>query len=144
MEILEQKLFTDKQFTPIFQDTCAEIYHLAEGNVVCVKMRGLTKNQCYQLNAERALVALQRYKSAKMLIDFRNLVMMTPEDQQWTTDFWQKQAEKVGLKLMAIIAPDNLFAALIINKLVENIKRNASFENFNFSDEVEAYQWLIE
>ncbi len=143
METLEQQLLTNKELTPIFKDTCAEIYHVVTDNIVYVVMKGLTKNQCYQVNAERALTTLQRFKSIKLLMDFSNLVMMSPEDQRWTEDVWQSQAVKAGLKFMATIRPDNLFASLSINKLMDNIRANASFENANFASETEAYEWLI-
>jgi hypothetical protein len=142
METIEQNLLTSKESTPIFKDACAEIYHIVNDNIICVVMKGLTKNQCYQLNAERALTTLQRFKSTKILMDFSSLVMMSPDDQRWTEDIWQSQAVKMGLKYMATVSPDNLFASLSINKLMENIKRNASFENVNFTNKTEAYEWL--
>jgi hypothetical protein len=143
MEVANQRLLTYKQVTTIFEDVCAEIYHVHEGNVVYVRVKGATKNQCYQVNAERALASLQRLKTAKLLMDFSGLVMMSTNDQKWTEDVWQKEAIKVGLKRMASVMPDNLFAALSINKLLENIKSKDSFENASFTSEVEAYDWLL-
>lgn len=142
-EEIPQKLSTNKSLTPIFKDICAETYHVKEGNIIYLVMKGLTKNQCYQVNAERALSALVRFNSTKMLIDFRNLVMLSPQDQQWMEDIWQKQAAKVGLLQLAIVMPDGLFAILGINKLIEAIKKYASFDIENFLNDTEAYEWLV-
>ncbi len=142
MEIAKQRLLTHKH-TLIFEDTCAEIYHVHDGNIIYVMVRGLTKNQCYQAGAERALASLQKLKTTKLLMDFSNLVMMSTNDQKWTEDVWQKQAIKAGLRRMASVMPDNLFAALSINKLLDTIKVNNSFENANFVNEIEAYNWLL-
>jgi hypothetical protein len=141
-EILH-KLPTNKSLTPIFKDICAETYHVKESNIIYLVMKGLTKNQCYQTNAERALSALVRFNSSKMLIDFRNLVMLSPQDQQWMEEVWQKQAAKVGLLQLAIVMPDGLFAILSINKLIEAIKKYASFDTESFLNDTEAYDWLV-
>jgi hypothetical protein len=143
IEYIQQRLLTSKKATPIFKDTCAEIYHIEEGNVVYLIMKGLTKNQCYQANAERALSALVRFKSSKMLMDFRELIMMSLEDQRWTEEVWQPQAAKAGLQYIATLMPDNLFAALTINKVMDSVRCNASFDNESFVDESEAYEWLV-
>lgn len=141
-EILH-KLPTNKSLTPIFKDICAETYHVKEGNIIYLVMKGLTKNQCYQTNAERALSALVRFNSSKMLIDFHNLVMISPQDQQWMEEVWQKQAAKVGLHQLAMVMPDSLFAILSINKLIEGIKKHASFDIESFLNDTEAYDWLV-
>jgi hypothetical protein len=78
-----------------------------------------------------------------MLIDFRNLVMLSPQDQQWMEEVWQKQAAKVGLLQLAIVMPDGLFAILSINKLIEAIKKYASFDTESFLNDTEAYDWLV-
>ncbi len=140
-EIL-QKLPTSKSLTPIFKDICAETYHIKDGNIIYLVMKGLTKNQCYQTNAERALSASVRFNSDKMLIDFCNLVMLSPRDQQWMEEVWQKQASHIGLSQLAIVMPDGLFAILSINKLIESIKKHASFDTEGFSSSIEAYDWL--
>ncbi|SFF39000.1 hypothetical protein [Thermoflexibacter ruber] len=137
------KLSTNKSLTPIFKDICAETYHVKEGNIIYLVMKGLTKNQCYQTNAERALSALVRFNSCKMLIDFRNLVMLSPQDQQWMEEVWQRQAVKVGLHQLAIVMPDGLFAILSTNKLIEAIKKHASFDTESFLNDTEAYDWLV-
>ncbi|GAB4194079.1 MAG: hypothetical protein OHK0057_14190 [Thermoflexibacter sp.] len=137
------KLSTNKSLTPIFKDICAETYHVKEGNIIYLVIKGLTKNQCYQTNAERALSALVRFNSCKMLIDFRNLVMLSPQDQQWMEEVWQKQASKVGLRQLAIVMPDGLFAILSTNKLIEAIKKHASFDTESFLNDTEAYDWLV-
>lgn len=143
MDTTAQKLLIDKQITLILEDNCADIYHVHEGNFIYVRVKGATKNQYYQANADRALASLQRLKTSKLLMDFSGLVMMSTSDQKWTEDVWQRQAVKAGLRRMASVMPDNLFAALSINKLLENIRSNNYFENANFTNEADAYNWLL-
>jgi hypothetical protein len=143
-EAVLRTLPTNKELTLIFKDNCAEIYHIEDGNIIYLVMKGLTKNQCYQANAEKALTALTLFHSSRMLINFRDLVMFSPQDQRWTEEVWQKQASKAGLQQLAMIIPDSLFAVLSINKLTDSIKKSASFDNEHFVDEDEAYGWLMD
>jgi len=142
MEAALQKLLPNKETVLVSKDNCAEIYHLPDSNIVYVLMQGLSKNQCYRLNADRSLSVLQRFKATCLIMDFSNLMLMSADDQEWIEDVWQKQAVEAGLKQMAAIMPDNLFAALSINKLTANIKRNNSFESASFMDSSDAYSWL--
>ena len=143
MEALELLTLTNANFTPLFTDTCAEIYHISEVNVVCMRVRGLTKNQCYQANSERALAYLVALKSTKLLIDLRELMMMDTHDRCWTEDIWQTEIAETGLKKMAIIMPESLFAILSVNKIVENIKKNTRWETEVFTEEKQVSHWLI-
>lgn len=142
MEATAQKLLTNEGTVLISKDACAEIYHLPDSNIVYVLMQGLGKNQCYRLNADRSLSVLQRFKATSLIMDFSNLMLMNAEDQKWIEEVWQMQAVEAGLKQMAAVMPDNLFAALSINKLTANIKKNNSFESASFMNSSEAYSWL--
>lgn len=144
MEALEQLSLTNIALTPLLKDTCAEIYHVTEDNTVSIQIKGLTKNQCYQTNCERVLTYLTRFRSSKLLVDFRELMMMNTEDRCWTEGVWQHQLAQAGVARLAILMPDNLFAALSINKMIDNIKQNAYWECENFTDESKAYNWLIQ
>ena len=143
MEALELQTQTNTaSSTLLFKDTCAEIYHEKNANIIGIFMKGLTKNQCYQANCEKALTYLSRLGSIKILLDLSQLMMMNVEDRNWTENVWQQEIASTGLKKMAILMPDDLFASLSVNKMVESLKKNAYWKTETFDNEEQAYEWL--
>jgi hypothetical protein len=144
MEALELLTQTNKaSITLLFKDTCAEIYHQEDANIISILLKGLTKNQCYKANCEKALYYLAQFGSNKMLLDFSQLMMMNVEDRNWTESVWQQEVAATGLKNMAILMPDDLFASLSLNKMVDNLKKNVYWQTETFANEMQAHDWLI-
>ncbi len=102
-----------------------------------LNMDNLTKG-CGALNN-----AIQNEKITLHISDQTELKVLTKELQEYIGGVWFEQVEKLGLKKIAILMAEDVFAQIAVNKVNLSAQfRNLSIQSFSSADKCAA--WLAE
>ncbi|SKC65149.1 hypothetical protein [Ohtaekwangia koreensis] len=86
----------------------------------------------YRDNLKTLLSAMEHFKTGKVVADTTNFGTLHPDDQEWTSSEWIKEAIKVGYSHAAIILPNDAYSQMAIDETMSpimNIVTTAYFNN---------------
>jgi len=112
-------------------------------SIPCVRMdwNGYATSRQFREGTEQMLEALSKHRTAKVLADTKNMVLISGEDQDWLTEEFLPKAIQAGFRAIALVKPVHYF-----NKVaVETIAFKANQEKLRiqfFNDIEEAREWL--
>ena len=90
-----------------------------------------------------AAQALSRRHWQRMLVDQREMVPLSPSEQEWMTSEWLPRAvSENGYRLGAVLVANNVFARLAMNQFVM-ASRGLSHTYRTFETEEAAVAWLL-
>ncbi len=55
------------------------------------------------------LLAMQHFKTGRVIIDARQLGTLSPEDQEWSVSSWTNKAVRAGYSHQATVVPKDVF-----------------------------------
>lgn len=115
-----------------------------DNNLRCMKIGWsgeYMSGEDYRAILMQLLDVLETKGGSRILIDMRNMPVMSPEDQAWVQSEWMPQSIKAGLKYSAVVMPKRALSRLTLRHLAkdaEGIKRERAY----FETPEEASAWL--
>ena len=78
------------------------------------------------------------------LVDVRYVEVFEPQDTEWLVNYWNPKAYEAGLRFVAFILPQNLFAMMNIEEYTEQSVAGGSLIIHHFDTMESAKDWLKE
>jgi hypothetical protein len=112
-------------------------------SVPCLIMawKGYATSRQFRDSNEKVLDALRERRVSSLLADVREFILIGAADQQWLTEDWIPRATAVGLRRVAMIAPDFYFNRVAVDTVARQLNPDAVAFRY-FSDREAATLWL--
>lgn len=78
------------------------------------------------------------------LVDTRFVEVFDPQDTQWIVEYWNPKAYEAGLRYIAFVMPENVFAEMNVNEYIDLSHEAGGLTLNHFKDQESARAWLRE
>ncbi|SKC65192.1 hypothetical protein [Ohtaekwangia koreensis] len=82
-------------------------------------------------NVKTLLSVMEHFKTGKVVSDITNFGILHPDDQEWATSEWFKEAIKVGYSHQAIILPNDAYLQWVIEETGRPVMNTVTTAYFN-------------
>jgi hypothetical protein len=117
-----------------------ELSYQTEGSILIFRVHGFLKPGEAAKDGLTLNEAISKKKIRRILIDQRGIKVLSKEMQSFIIGSANEMAQK-GIKKMAILPPEDVFALAGISKIQSEFK-TPGIEIANFSSEEEGLNWL--
>ncbi|MDF3071130.1 MAG: uncharacterized protein K0R38_6731 [Polyangiaceae bacterium] len=102
---------------------------------------GFLKGEAYRGRMERILELVAEHGIDRVLADVSRIRSLIAEDRVWTNEVWAPRAVAAGVRAMAVVLPQNVFAQLGVTHVVEKLGE-VRILTAQFDDALDAQRWL--
>jgi hypothetical protein len=102
---------------------------------------GYATSTQFREGTEEQLAVMQANQSNKMLVDLREMVLIGREDQDWMDKNYIPKSIEEGLRVVAVVQPDNYFNKVAVEGIIFKINKQELKVNY-FKSFVKAIEWL--
>ena len=126
----------------LMQEPFVQIYLDKSNNVIVAKWMGFLKPDQVKKGCSFMTSYIKDHSLKAHLSDHRSLKVLSKEVQDYLTQQWFPEVEKIGLTKIGAVVADDVFAATTVDKVnreakVGNLKINT------FNSEPECVKWLL-
>ena len=126
----------------LLKESYVEIFMDSATNVIVAKWIGFLKPQDVKKGCSFMTKYIKDNSLKGHLSDHRQLKVLSKEVQDYLTQEWFPEVEKVGLRKVGAVVAEDVFAAATVNKVnkegqVGNLKINM------FNSEPECMKWIL-
>lgn len=126
---------------PYYDASFLKIHWNEKINCVQMEWKKFVHGEGFRSGLNKGLELVNSRKTAKWLADLKHLRVISVADQEWSKNDWFPRAISNGIRHMAIVLPDDLFAKLSVNSIMTNVEISELFVRY-FNDVNDAEQWL--
>ena len=111
--------------------------------IKCVWMewKKFVKGAGFRNGLDKGLELIIAKESSKWLADLTRLKVVDMEDQEWSNNDWFPRAIEGGIQWMAIVVPEDIFAKMSVNSIMEKVPTMQLTVHY-FDSLHEAEDWL--
>lgn len=110
-------------------------------NCVWMEWKKFVKGPGYRNGLDKGLELAISMNTTRWLADLRKMNVVDPDDQSWSNDNWFPRALKGGIENIAIIMPQDVFAKMSVDSIMEKVP--ASMVKVRYFERLEMGQnWL--
>ncbi len=126
----------------LLKENFVEIFLDKSNNIIVAKWIGFLKPDEVKKGCSFMTRYIENHSLTGHLSDHRNLKVLSKEVQDYLTQQWFPEVEKIGLRKVGAVVAEDVFAATTVSKVnreahVGNLKINM------FSSEPECVKWLL-
>ena len=126
-----------------FENGVGRVWEEPEGFLRLEYRAGPRETVQFRALLTHAAQALSRRHWQRMLVDQREMVPLSPSEQEWMATEWLPRAvRESGYRLGAVLVANNVFARLAMNQFVM-ASRGLSHTYRTFETEEAAVAWLL-
>lgn len=96
----------------------------------------------YRSHLMRILDVLVEKQGSRMLLDMRDMPVMSPDDQEWSEREWMPRSVATGLKYTAVVMPKSALARSTLRHLAKGASK-IDRQRAYFQGLEEARAWLM-
>lgn len=100
------------------------IYFDQDLNSVVMEWDGYATSTEFKEGTELMLTTLIKHNTFKVLADFKDMILIGSEDQQWLIEQFLPRAIAFGFKAIAIIKPDFYFNKVAVESVSYKVDKN--------------------
>jgi len=133
----------EKDISSPFED-CNFVTENIGGNILSITWKGFCNPEDYQYGFLKAVELARDKKSHKLLLDFKDIKVISPENQKWTAAVLIKKFNRIGIKKIAVLRSACPLANASVECIHEDFEPSIAYTRRVFAYREEAEQWLRE
>jgi len=127
-----------------YRSEVADIDYNADVQCVQITWKGYASSKDFRNPLNAGLDILKENQAERWMANTKNLGVISPEDQDWTSNNWFPRAIEAGSKKMALIKPSDVFSQISIEDIMEEARKAEPLEDKFFEQMEEALSWLAQ
>jgi hypothetical protein len=127
----------------VLKEKFAEVFYDADNKLITAQWIGFLKLDDVKFGCQEINRFVRKYQMTKHLSDHTKLKVLSKEVQEYLTGQWFMEVEKLGLKKIAVLVSEDVFAQATVN----NVNTKGALGNlsiYTFNSLIRCEQWLTE
>lgn len=92
-----------------FENDFVSIEYNADYTFIVLKWKTTPSSSDFRQGLHILLLAMQHFKTGKVVVDATLLGVLSSEDQEWSNTSWTNKAVRAGYSHQATVIPNNVF-----------------------------------
>ena len=113
-----------------------------ERDILMIKWVGFCTPEIYQYGFLKAIALTTERKAVKWLLDFSDIMVISPENQKWTCNILIPKVNSSGIQKVAVVQPCCELATTSIEHMFKEYEHTVKYERKVFEEIEEAEKWL--
>jgi hypothetical protein len=126
----------------LMKESFVNIYHDKSTNVIVAKWIGFLKPTDVRKGCNFMTTYIKQHSLRGHLSDHRELRVLSKEVQDYLTQEWFPEVEKIGLKKVGAVVSEDVFAVATVNKVNKEAQVGELKINM-FNSEGECIKWIL-
>ena len=118
----------------------------ANHHIIEYEIRGFIPTARFQEEHERVLEMIAKHRPAKVIANFENAQIVSPENQEYISKVFYPKMIKNGVRYQAVVNPKTAFGELMkenISKKLEKDQQLTEIEHYVTDTRQAALEWLL-
>ncbi len=111
--------------------------------LITLTWTGFAPSPIFRSILEDALMNVRLHRLSFWLADLRQMNAILRQDEQWSANDWFPRLANSGLRRMAILASNDYFNQMSVERIMNNATPELPFEVAYFQDQAAARDWLL-